>query len=109
MAFPPFVPFDAFWLLLAGILVCLARILALLRSRHRSVWTQLGCPSLLPRAGIANSTALTRFYWSRRIAALGDPELQCWVILLRVLQLLLAFVLAAFWSSLAVTGRVWGS
>ena len=90
----PFVPFDAFWTLLAALLVTLARILVLLEQRHPALWDELGRPGLLPRSGLARSAQLTRFYWSRRATALGDRELARWVNLLRVEQLLLAGVLA---------------
>jgi len=106
-AFPsPFVPFDAFWIVLAGLLVSLARILARLRTRHPDVWEELGCPTLLPRQGIGTSAALTRFYWSRRTSDLGDPVLRHWVLALRVLQLLLAIVLVVLWTSLIATSRL---
>jgi len=96
-----FVPFDAFWILLAALLVASARILALLRSGHRDVWMELGCPTMLPRSG-SSAAGLTRFYWSRRVGALGDPDLSRWVRALRILQLMLAGVLAALWSSFVV-------
>jgi len=95
----PFVPFDAFWIVLAALLVTSARTLGLLRSGHRQVWEELGCPTLLPRGGVGRSAALTRFYWSRRVGALGDPDLRRWVVALRALQLLLAGVLAVLWST----------
>lgn len=99
-----FVPFDAFWILVAALLVTLARILALLRSRHPEVFEELGRPGLLPGSSVARSAKLTRFYWSRRAQALADPELRFWVLALRVLQLLLAVLLVAFWAAFAATG-----
>ena len=98
-----FVPFDAFWLLLSALLVTLARILQMLRGRHQALWEELGRPGLLPRAGLASSAKLSRFYWSRRVGALGDSELHRWVLALRVLQLLLAVVLVHLWVSFAGT------
>lgn len=87
-----FVPFDAFWILVAALLVTSARILMLLRSHHGLVWQGLGRPGLLPR-GLGPSASLTRFYWSRRVAELGDPALARWVQALRCLQILLLIVL----------------
>ncbi len=98
----PFVPFDAFWIVLAALLVASARILARLRSGHPGVFEELGRPTLLPR-GVGPSAALTRFYWSRRAAALGDADLLRWVRALRVLQLLFAGVLAALWTAWLTT------
>lgn len=100
MAEPFFVPFDAFWIVLAGLLVASARVLARLRTIHPELWVELGRPRMLPRSTTA-SAGLTRFYWSRRPAALGDPDLQRWVRAMRVLHLLMAGVLAVLWSSFA--------
>ena len=94
----PFVRFDAFWLVLAALLVTLARLLERLRSRHPEVWEELGRPALLHRRGVGVSAGLTRFYWSRRVAALGDPTLWRWVQLLRALQLMLVAVLVTLWA-----------
>lgn len=102
----PFAPFDAFWILLAALLVTSARILRLLRDGHWEVWVELGRPTLLPRGGAARSAGLTRFYWSRRIRGLGDSDLRRWVVALRVLQLLLAAVLIVLWSKLLSTGTL---
>ena len=99
-----FVPFDAFWIVLAALLVTLARILVLLRSRHQETWEELGCPTLLPHRDLVRSAALTRFYWSRRALALGDPELCRWVVTLRVLQLLFAAVLIGLSAWLPASG-----
>jgi hypothetical protein len=95
-----FVPFDAFWLALAALLVASAGSLARLRSRHASLWQELGSPRFLPTrsSGLASSTALTRFYWSRRVADLGDPSLTRWVTALRCGQIALAAVLVALAS-----------
>lgn len=101
-----FTPFDAFWILVAALLVTTARILVLLRSGHPELWEELGCPTLLPRRGIGRSAALTRFYWSRRVGELDDPALCRWVTALRVLQLFLASVLGVLGASLAATGRM---
>jgi len=94
----PFLRFDAFWLVLAALLVTLARLLERLRSRHPEVWEELGRPALLPRRGVGVSAGLTRFYWSRRAAALSDPTLWRWVQLLRALQLMLVAVLVTLWA-----------
>jgi hypothetical protein len=102
----PFTPFDAFWILVAALMVTTARILVLLRSGHPGLWEELGCPTLLPRGDIGRSAALTRFYWSRRVGELGDPALRRWVTALRVLQLFLATVLGVLGTSLATTGGI---
>lgn len=103
----PFVPFDAFWILFAALLIASARILQLLRSGHPELWEELGRPTLVPRGGVGRSAALTRFYWSRRIGGLGDADLRRWVVALRILQLLLAGVLGVLWLRLLTTGTLW--
>lgn len=100
MPAPLFVPFDAFWILCAALLVASARALALLRAGHPGVWQELGRPALWPGLRLRASAALTRFYWSPRVAALGDARLHRWVTVLRVLQLLLAAVLLVFYARL---------
>jgi len=90
-----FVPFDALWLATAAVLVAAAGSLARLRETHRALWEELGRPGMLPRRGLAGSAALTRFYWSRRVARLGDPTLSRWVTALRAGQLALAGVQVA--------------
>ena len=102
----PFVPFDAFWIVFAALLVASARILLLLRSGHPEVWEELGRPTLLPRGGVGRNAALTRFYWSRRVGGLGDADLRRWVVALRVLQLILAAVLVVLWLKLVSTGTL---
>jgi hypothetical protein len=100
---PTFVPFDAFWLAVAGLLVACAGSLARLRTEHRAVWEQLGRPRLLPSRGLGSSAALTRFYWSRRVSELADPCLTRWVTALRALQLSLAAVLVVLGTRLIET------
>lgn len=89
-----FVPFDAVWITIASLLVTSAGCLARLRFGHPTLWHELGRPNLLPGRSLAPSAALTRFYWSRRVATLGDPSLSRWVTALRVQQVLLAAVLS---------------
>lgn len=88
-----FVPFDAFWIALAAVLVASARAHSLLRHRHPEVWRALDSPSYLPRRGLAGAAALTRFYWSPRVRGLGDPDLLRWTRSLRFSQVCLAGVL----------------
>jgi hypothetical protein len=99
-----FVPFDAFWITTAALLVVSAGSLARLRRVHRGVWLELGAPRLLPTKGLSSSAALTRFYWSRRVAALHDPGLTPWVTALRILQIGLAAVLVALAEQVARAG-----
>ena len=91
------IPFDAFWLAFSASLVASAGCLARLREHHRGLWVELGRPAMLPRHGLAPSVALTRFYWSARVARLGDPVLSCWVTALRACQLCLAGVLGVLY------------
>jgi len=91
---PGFVPFDAVWITIASLLVTSAGCLTRLRLVHPTLWHELGRPQLLPGRSLAPNAALTRFYWSRRVAALDDPSLARWVTALRVQQLLLAGVLS---------------
>jgi hypothetical protein len=105
----PFVAFDAFWIVLAGLLVSIAQITARLRRNHPQVWEEFGRPSLLPRRRIGASAALTRLYWSRRIATLEDPALRHWVYALRTLQVLLAIVLGVLWNTFIATGTIHAS
>ncbi len=102
MAEPFFVPFDAFWIVLAALLVTSARVLARLRVCHPDLWAALGRPRMVPRSVMASSE-LTRFYWSRAPRALGDPDLFRWVRTMRVLQVLLAGVLGVLWARLLAT------
>ncbi len=88
-----FAPVDAFWLAVAALLVASAGCLARLRKHHPTFWQELGSPTFLPSCGLASSSALTRFYWSRRVSRLGDPSLTRWVTALRCLQLALCAVL----------------
>jgi len=93
MSSPLFVPFDAFWMLVAALLVTSARIPALLRGRHRALWWELGRPGLLPQRSLGRQAALSRFYWSGRVRDLRDPQLRRWVTAHRTFQLLLAATL----------------
>jgi hypothetical protein len=97
-SFGPFVPFDAFWLALTAVLVTSARAHALLRHRHPDVWHAMDSPPYLPRRGLAGAAALTRFYWSPRVGALGDADLLRWARSLRFSQVCLAAVLVVLYQ-----------
>ncbi|MEM7410026.1 MAG: hypothetical protein AAF430_07330 [Myxococcota bacterium] len=91
----PFVPFDAFWLCLACLLVSSAGCLRRLRRHHPQVWDALGQPGFLPFGNWSGSRSLTAFYWSGQPARLPDPTLHRWVLAQRTGQLCLAMVLVA--------------
>jgi hypothetical protein len=106
MSLPSFVAFDAFWIVLAGLLVALARVLERLRNRHPQIWNELGRPTFLPRTGLASGVALTRFYWSGRATRLDDPVLRQWVHAVRALQMLMAGVLVLLWRLFLANGNL---
>ncbi len=96
------VPFDAFWICLAALLVCSAGALERLRNDHRGVWRLLGAPRFVPLR-LAPARALSRFYWSGTVSLLDDPALSRWVQALRVFQVALYGILAHTAWSLAGT------
>ena len=66
-----------FFALLVAAIVGLAVSQAFLRemrSRHPTVWDELGEPSLWMNNSIQNSLAVLRFLWRKDYEALGDPE-----------------------------------
>ena len=51
------------------------KFFAHLRDHHRSVWEQLGSPTLLSMAYLGPHLTVRRFVREKRYLALGDPEL----------------------------------
>jgi hypothetical protein len=76
---------------LAGFILT-GRTLNKLRDRHASVWTELGCPTLIVGNSPAAMSAFLRFLWRRSYLPLADEDLttNCNRLrLIHVLQLLI--------------------
>lgn len=83
--------------LFAAVVVLYARLLYVLRHRHRETWTALGEPSLILNNSVMNSVRVQRFVWTREYRKLADRELTllAGVLQFAALAYCVAFVLFA--------------